>query len=51
MSFGELRIRGASHVDIDRDVEIYLENNTSVGSHFFYDFLIIRVGESQEDQH
>lgn len=41
MSFDNLRISGKSQVDIDGDVEIYLEKNTYMGFHFFYDLLII----------
>lgn len=41
MSFDDLRISGVSQVNIDRDIEIYLEKNTYVAFHFFDDLLII----------
>lgn len=37
MSSDNLQINGGSQVNIDRDIEIYLEKNTYMVFHFFYD--------------
>lgn len=51
MSSDDLRISGVSQVNIDRDIEIYLEKNTYVAFHFFYDLLTIQVEESTKYQY
>lgn len=41
MSFDNLRISGVSQVNIDRDIEIYLEKSIHVAFPFVYGLLII----------
>lgn len=41
MSFDDLGISGGSQVNIDRDIEIYLEKKPYMVSHFVYNLLII----------